>query len=635
MGDDQVGLERLVCSMIEPLVGEGPDIEQGYLMSNEHAAVACAVSRRAQDCLSMELDGGTMAYLLGHVNLPPSGESASFLSKTDSTRRVIQQAYLGYQEDGATSFRNLSGSFLLLFYEEASHRFIIVSDRMASRPFFYSQHDRGTSFATDMRAVLTDPGVSRKLDIPAIAEFLRFTMIFEDRTIYQNIRSLLPSTVLVITPNSMTFETFWRMRFKSPTQDEGYYVETLAEVFQRATGRLVPEGHAGLGLLLSGGLDSRMTATGLRRYGKPFTAITFGDLEKENDELTIARQVATSMNVPHIFIQRDPEYYTQIASRAVDISGCLYSMFHAHMLGLHDQLRVDGIETLMTGWAIDVPLSGAYLPKRRIRYGPGRLAEIPSLRPLRDVDEVVDSWMDASAWPHNLALPSDEITEQLMSKPYEETWREWPRRVLTSIGQQVAERAAGDLHNVHNLIQLDNFSKFRSFLLTLSCRFGCRERCALFEADLLGIFLQMSPHMRFNSTVYRKALALADPQIASLPEYKTGVSPRAPDISWNLAITLMPFIRQGKLRLRRALGKHRKYPAVEFHSYSNPQILLRKTRLRTTGESVLLAGNWLDLGLVRPATVRRMLDLHLQERARYGEHLGALMTLGLWLEKWA
>ena len=627
-------LERLVCSMVEPLVSEGPDVEQGYLMSDAHAAVACAVGRRAQDCLSVRLGGDTVAYLLGHVNLLASGESASFLSRTDCTRAVIQQAYLGYQETGPSSFRSLSGSFLLLFYEEAHNRFIIVSDRMASRPLFYCRHDRGTTFATDIRAVLTDPNVSRKLDLPAVAEFLRFTMIFEDRTLYQNIHSLLPATALVITPSSVTSETYWRMSFQLGAEDESYYVGALADVCQRATSRLVPEGD-GIGLMLSGGMDSRTIAAALRHAGKSFTAITFGELEKGNDEVTLARRVARSMDVSHIFIKRDPDYYAQIAPRAVEISGGLYSMLHAHMLGLHDQLRAYGITTLITGWAIDVPLSGSYLPNRQIRYGPGRLAEIPALRPLGDVDEVVESWMGASPWPHTLALPSDETTAQLMAKPYQEMWHEWPRQVLSAIAGRVAERAAGNLHNVHDLIQLDNFSKFRSFLLPLSCRYGCRERCPLFEADLLGIYLRMPPHMRFHGRVYRKALALADPQLAKIPEYKSHMGPRSPEFARNIAITLMPFIRQGRLRLRRALRKHRQYPAAAFHSYSNPQILLRKTGLRATAESVLLGGSWLDLGITEPATVRRMLELHMQGRAKYGEHLGALMTLALWLEQWS
>jgi len=49
----------------------------------------------------------------------------------------------------------------------------------------------------------------------------------------------------------------------------------------------------------------------------------------------------------------------------------------------------------------------------------------------------------------------------------------------------------------------------------------------------------------------------------------------------------------------------------------------------------LLEGKYLDLDIVQPSTVERMLDLHTNRQANYGRQLCALITLSLWLEEWA
>ncbi len=195
----------------------------------------------------------------------------------------------GYQAEGVEFFRRLGGSFVIFIYDGRRCQLTLVSDRLASRPLFYARCSGEVVFSTHIRAVLAHPGVSRQWDQRSVVEFLRFTMILGERTLYRDVALLPPASVMTVTPEGGRIEPYWTFRFDERWDLSGEeYAEGLAERFVPSVRRLMPEEGA-VGLMLSGGVDSRMVPAGLQPGGGRLGAGAWGGILEDTVGLVGAR----------------------------------------------------------------------------------------------------------------------------------------------------------------------------------------------------------------------------------------------------------------------------------------------------------------------------------------------------------
>lgn len=526
----------------------------------------------------------------------------------------------GYRAEGPSFFRRLGGSFVVCLYDGQQRQLIIASDRLASRHLFYSWRSGTLTFATDIQSVLACPGVSRQWDERSVVEFLRFTMILGERTLYRDILLLLPASVMTVTPEGVRIERYWVLQFDERWGlSEEEYVEGLQERFVQAVRRAMPEGRK-TGLMLSGGLDSRMIAAVLSRLDMPLTAVTFGGFE--NDEVRLARRVAKAAGLPFAFLKREPDYYFSILPRAIQISNGLYIFYHAHMLGLHPAVRALGVETLLHGWGLDLLFSGTYFPRRQVRHLPGRSFLLLQPHPLRDEANILESLLKRLSLSPGL--------EGVLRGRWGSLYREWPPRALAERVAQSREYA-GDPYNRNDWVIVSQFSKFRSFLYPLSVRWGVGERCPLYDPDLLEWYLGMPPRLRFASRAYGQALARLHRPLARLPYSRIGCSVLSPPFWQNVSYILLPTVQRLRWIARQIRGLHRSYPAEAFDSYPQPDRLMRQKPWGTLLRERLPGGPLVEGGVVEPAALQELLARHLEGRGNFGDHLMAMLSLNLWL----
>jgi hypothetical protein len=522
--------------------------------------------------------------------------------------------------------RDLSGSFLLLVYDSRHNTLWVVPDRLASRPLFYYSRAGIFRFANNLPALLRHPALDRSLDLCALVEFLRFSMILGDRTLYQQVKTVPPATILKIGPGGLHFQPYWSLDYdESCDRSHQDYIYSLGDVFKRATGQLVshPDNSA---LMLSGGLDSRMIAASLCSSGVPLRAISFGGFE--NDDVKLARRVARHCGFPFIFLKRSPAYYPEILPGAVDLSHGLYAFHHAHLLGLHRQIRALGIDTLIHGWGLDLLFSGSYQPKRLVRHLPGRSFYLLWPRPFENQAAVIQSLYSA------LALGDDPLFSQLPTHLLSEIWRQWPQLAIARWVEQSAAHA-GDFHNQFDWVILRNFSRFRSFLYPLSVRSGFKERCPLYDNRVLDQYLCLPPPLRFCSRAYGMALETLSQPLARIPYSRTGSSVRAPEFVQFISYFLKPAIQTIRLRFRRIARQHMAYPAEAFDSYPHMDVLFRRSALGRIAQERFASSVLGHLGLINSNVLREMLARHLRGDANYGDRLGTLLTLETWLSDWS
>lgn len=568
----------------------------------------------------LHIDSNTLVYLNGYVQLDGStlNQKASYEPDVTNLRKLT--SLLRCPPGSLSSW--LSGSFLILVYYLDERKLVIVTDRLGSRMLFYIQVGERYYFSTDLRHLLQIPGVSRSLDLCSVAEFLRFSMILGDRTLYTQIKSLPPASVLTLKGNRCALRSYWNPIFAENSDlPVSQYGQEIAETFKKAIDRLnLDPGRSAL--MLSGGLDSRVIAAAIVASGLKVNALSFGGFE--NREVQLAHRVARACCLPFSFLERQPEYYRHVLDLAVGLSQGLYAFHHAHFAGLHQQVHALGVDTLLHGWGLDLLFSASYLPRRTVHPLPGRSFRLIWPRELIGRQDLIASLLS------KFYLPADPLAAQLPTPEFKEIWTSWPRQVIEGWVDQSRHFAAHP-YNRHDWVILRHMARFRSFLFPLSVRSGCRERDPLYDSGILDLYLRMPPRRRICSRAYVRALESLNKPLTAIPYSRTGVVPHTPEFIQSLSYFLLPARQSLALRWRRHTGRHLNYPEEKFDSYPDLDDLTRSTTLAVYIGKIFSDSVLCDLGLLDRRILVDILRLHLTGKRDYGHNLTVVLSLELWL----
>ena len=78
-----------------------------------------------------------------------------------------------YEEHGVGFVEHLSGMFTVALWDRTRERLVLARDRVGKKPLLWTQLPDGTlAFASELKALLTLPGVSREIDPQAIDAYL-------------------------------------------------------------------------------------------------------------------------------------------------------------------------------------------------------------------------------------------------------------------------------------------------------------------------------------------------------------------------------------------------------------------------------------------------------------------------------
>ena len=113
---------------------------------------------------------------------------------------------------------------------------MLARDRTGIRPLFYT-HDRGRlAFASEVKALFTLPGVTRRLDAAGLAGTFSYWAPLAPGSIFEGVSSLPPGHRMVVDDAGTRTECYWDWTFAEqasavPSEDE--CAEEVAASFKR------------------------------------------------------------------------------------------------------------------------------------------------------------------------------------------------------------------------------------------------------------------------------------------------------------------------------------------------------------------------------------------------------------------
>ena len=293
-----------LARMVRTLHHRGPD-EEGSITMN---GVGLGMRRLA----IVDLAGGQQPILneTGDIKIVANGEIYNFRDlqqqleglghRFHSRNSDIEVLVHAYEQWGTDFLPRLRGMFALAIWDGRTRTLIAARDRAGEKPLYWTQTPRGLLLASEVKALLVRPEVSRTLDPVALDQFLTYEYVLAPRTILAGVQKVPAAHFLRYHDGEVSVHRYWdvgEVPLRAWRDDEA--AEALRAALQQAVTRQLMA-DVPLGAFLSGGIDSS-TLVGLmsRASSQPVNTFSIGFSDGTYNELPYAREVAALFHTHH------------------------------------------------------------------------------------------------------------------------------------------------------------------------------------------------------------------------------------------------------------------------------------------------------------------------------------------------
>lgn len=225
-----------------------------------------------------------------------------------------------YEELGVDCVKQLRGMFAFAIWDERRQALFCARDRVGIKPFYYCETGTGLVFGSEIKALLCDPAVPRDVDPLAIDDFLSFSYVPGERTLFRAIRKLPPGHVLWAQDGTVTRRQYWDLAFPSAPVELSF-ADACRELRTRVqtTVREHMIADVPVGVLLSGGVDSTVVlGCAAQETSRRMQTFTVGfDGADFADERPFARLAAEQFGAEQHAITLTPQDFSGFLTRYV------------------------------------------------------------------------------------------------------------------------------------------------------------------------------------------------------------------------------------------------------------------------------------------------------------------------------
>jgi asparagine synthase (glutamine-hydrolysing) len=600
------------------------------LSPQEGAALLHAMARslEAEPRFRAELDAGA-GFGLGRVSLGLANPQPQPLWNADRTIGLVMDgelveaqglAVLGrtaspapsdaalllrlYEEMGEDFALQLNGPWTAAIWDGRTRRLVIANDRLGLHPLYYSQVAGGLIFGGGVRGLLAHPSLPRCMDRAAMAQFLTFDHVLGQRTLVKDVHLLPGGSVLTFHDGRLDLRPYWRPLHPSQymLRSEEELMAQLLHYLEQAVQRQVQRADGlALGLMLSGGVDSRVLLAYLVQHagGRPLNSFTWG-IPGCNDA-TYARQVARTLGVPNAFYELRPDWLLRQAEEAVRIIDGLGNVVNLHALATLEP-EAQAAPVIFKGFLGDAMMGFAQRPQHWADYDDATRIQA-HLQVHRD--QGVISFDPAQHSQLFSAACQSEVGDAVLA--------EYRAGMDASRSSLLADqRIYFDYTQRVPRMTINGVEVVRSRAVV---------RLPFCDNDLIDFMLAVPPGYRYQRSLMRNAFIRAFPQLAQIPITDTGLplATCARDVTLRAEDWARWHLHQAGLR---RVAPTRRRPYKDYAAWM-------RGVLRPWVEETLLSPHTLGRGHFQPAFVRQVVAEHMAG-ANHAVRLGALLTLELW-----
>jgi asparagine synthase (glutamine-hydrolysing) len=201
----------------------------------------------------------------------------------------------------------LDGSFAAAAWDEGAGRLTMICDPFGLRSLYWVKHRGVVYFASELKQLLAIPDLPVEIDPRAIHSYLTFSFVAGDRMPVRGVHRVSPGRIREWHGGVWTERPYVRLvETLDPALEDDASASAAVEALSLAAVKARLPSTDGVGLYLSGGLDSSAIGRWLHDLGVPARAYTldFGDDSVEIDEAAL---VAKALGLPLTLVDASPE----------------------------------------------------------------------------------------------------------------------------------------------------------------------------------------------------------------------------------------------------------------------------------------------------------------------------------------
>ena len=361
---NKITLRNSILKMIPTLNHRGPDGWGIYCSDN----IALGHTRLS----IIDLNSGDQPMRSGRFVIICNGEIFNYLElkaeleikgvifNTNSDTEVVLKAFEYY---GTDCFQKLNGQFAILIWDTKAKRLIAARDRFGIRPLFILKHNSEYYFTSEIKAFDTINNFRRSFNMENLFELSLLWSNLEDRTNFNNIRSLIPGTYECYEPGKQIIRKRYYEIGESNGQSPVNFHQAKEEFNELLMDsvRLRLRSDVPVGTYLSGGLDSSVITylTSLNKGYDKLTTFSVSFKDKEFDESEYQEEMLKKLKSSHY---SEEITYNKIDTNFMNVAyhfeQPVFRTAPVPLYLLSNKVKEKGIKVILTGEGADEILFG-------------------------------------------------------------------------------------------------------------------------------------------------------------------------------------------------------------------------------------------------------------------------------------
>ena len=338
--DGNVGLGHARLSIIDLACGQQP-------MHNEDRS------------LTITFNGEIFNYLELREELLRKGHRFA----TQSDTEVILHSY---EEKGEDCVQDFNGQWAFAIWDAKKRRMFLSRDRLGVRPLFYTTLQGTFLFASEIKSLLTYPGVQREIDIRGLDQIFTFWLTLPPRTIFRGISEMPPGHSMIVQDGGIQARPYWTPdypllpdAFSGDSRSAEEHARDLLDLLVDAT-RIRLRADVPVGAYLSGGLDSSLiTALICRFTDTPLKTFSVSFEDPDFDESSYQKEVTRFLGTEHQEVRCTYDDIGQVFPHVIwHAEKPILRAAPAPLYILSRLVRENGYKVVLTGEGSDELLGG-------------------------------------------------------------------------------------------------------------------------------------------------------------------------------------------------------------------------------------------------------------------------------------
>ena len=223
---------------------------------------------------------------------------------TDGDTEVVLKSY---NQWGIECLKKLEGMFVFCIWDDQKKYLFIARDKFGEKPlFYYFSKKYGFMFSSEVRSFLQVDDIknSLKLNSESINEYLSLNYLINDKTFFNEIKSLSPSSYIILNSKNygkkVLINKYWFLEdfFKKKTNDSFVEASKKLNFLLEKSIKQKMFSDVNNGVFLSGGIDSSAISLKLKKIDNhEMSAHNILFKEKKFNESDDAKIIADYLNI--------------------------------------------------------------------------------------------------------------------------------------------------------------------------------------------------------------------------------------------------------------------------------------------------------------------------------------------------